>query len=309
MSVQEVAARALGHPVPLALPAEGARPIAAASVAGEPPRTRVAWIGEDGRVVARVACPPARPSRWRPVVATAVTLSEPSGSSDRLVAARAAPDAAGVRVVAALEDPVPDAPVGPDGLALVRLPAETAVVAVDALDVRGEPIGRLAGAGVAELRVSGGTVSGRLGLTHGMAAGIGPGRWVPDLDEAAFEAGYDPWVPDWLPSGLARGDARLEQDAAYPAAPPAVAIAWTGAEDARVLLRQTPAPLASPELGGRGAREVAVGGATGILRGRWLVTLVWETPERAFGLQVRRVPEADAVAARVARSVGPRRPA
>ena len=77
------------------LPAEGGRPIAAASVAGDPPRTRVAWIGDDGAVVARVACPPARPSRWHPVVATAVTLSEPSGASDRLVAARAAPGGAG----------------------------------------------------------------------------------------------------------------------------------------------------------------------------------------------------------------------
>jgi hypothetical protein len=50
---------------------------------------------------------------------------------------------------------------------------------------------------------------------------------------------------------------------------------------------------------------VKVGAATGVLRGRGLVTLVWETPERAFGLQVRGMPGAEEVALRVARSVGP----
>ncbi len=43
-----------------------------------------------------------------------------------------------------------------------------------------------------------------------------------------------------------------------------------------------------------------------MLRGRGLVTLVWEGPERAFGLQVRGVPEAEEIAMRVARSISPR---
>jgi hypothetical protein len=138
-----------------------------------------------------------------------------------------------------------------------------------------------------------------------MAAGIGAGRWVADLDEAAFEAGAAPWLPAWLPDGLVRGRPRIEPDAAYPAAPPAVVIAWNGPGEARALLRQTLAPLASPDPGGRGAREVEIGSVIGVLRGRWMPTLVWETPERAFGLQVRRIPDAEAVALRIARSVRP----
>lgn len=303
MTAAEAAAHALGHPVPLALPGTKERPIVAASVGGEPPGTRVAWVDpQSGAVVARVACPPGRPSRPRPVVATAITLDEGT-ARDRVVAARVAPGVAAVRAVMAVEDPVPDVPAGPDGLALVRVPHDAMVVAVDALDASGEPVGRLSGAGVAELRVSGGQVSGRLGLGHGMAAGIGPGRWLRDLDEAALEAGYVPLLPAWLPEGLEAGRPRLEPDAAYPAAPPAIIVAWTGPDDARVLLRQAPAPLASPDPGGRGAREVEVGEAPAVLRGRWLVTLVWETPERAFGLQARRVADAEAVALRVARSV------
>ena len=72
-----------------------------------------------------------------------------------------------------------------------------------------------------------------------------------------------------------------------------------------MLLRQAPAPLASPDTGGRGAREVPVGPVSGVLRGRGLVTLVWEMPERAFGLQIRGVPGGEEVALRVARSVSP----
>src|SRR5262245_5154029 len=178
------------------------------------------------------------------------------------------------------------------------------VIAVDALDRGGEPLGRLSGAGVAELRVSGGQVSGRLGLGHGMAAGIGAGRWARDRDEAEFAAGYGLLVPEWIPPGLApAGRPRIEPDAAYPAAPPALVLVWGGEADARLLLRQAPAPLASPDPGGPRVREVQIGAATGILRGRWLVTLVWETGERAFGLQARRLPDAEAAALRVARSV------
>ena len=70
-----------------------------------------------------------------------------------------------------------------------------------------------------------------------------------------------------------------------------------------------PAPLASPDTGGRDARVVEVGGAPGVLRVRGLVTLVWETPERAFGLQVRGAGLGEETALRVARSIVPPAPA
>ena len=108
-----------------------------------------------------------------------------------------------------------------------------------------------------------------------------------------------------MPDGLERGRPRVEPDIAYPAAPPAIVIAWTGADGARVLVRQAPAPLASPDTGGRGARRERVGDAEGVLRGPRLVTLVWEGPERAFGLQVRGMPSGEEVALRVARSIRP----
>jgi hypothetical protein len=305
MRAAELAARSLGHPVALALPADGERPLVAASLAGDPPRVRVAWLDAEGGVIARVACPPGRPSRPRPVVAAALDLAEPPAGPDRVIAGRATDGVAAVRPVLAVEEPVPDIPVAEEGLVLARVPLGAQVVAIDALDRSGEPVGRLLAAGVTELRAAGGSVGGRLGLSHGMAAGIGAGRWVADLDEAAFEAGAAPWLPTWLPDGLVRGRPRVEPDAAYPAAPPAVVIAWTGPGDARVLLRQTLAPLASPDPGGRGAREVEIGAAVGVLRGRWMPTLVWETPERAFGLQARRIPDAEAAALRIARSVVP----
>jgi hypothetical protein len=296
---------ALGHPVAHVLPGAEGIPLVAASVAGDPPRARVAWVRADGAVVARVACPPGRPSRWRPVVATVVGVAVP-GLEDRVLVARAAPGVSAVRPVLAGEDPVPAASVGDGGLALARLPAEVPVVAVDALDATGEPVGRLDRPGLSELQSDGTSVGGRLGATHGMAAGIGGGRWARGLAEAAFEAGYEPWLPAWTPPGLVRGRPRVEPDLSYPAAPPALIVAWTDDAGARVLLRQAPAPLASPDAGGRGAREVRVDGATGVLRGRGLVTLVWETPERAFGLQVRGIADGEGVALRVARSVSPR---
>ena len=46
----------------------------------------------------------------------------------------------------------------------------------------------------------------------------------------------------------------------------------------------------------------------GVLRGRRLVTLVWETPERAFGLQVRGASLGEGTALRVARSISPDTP-
>ncbi|HET6692487.1 MAG TPA: hypothetical protein VFG74_16660 [Miltoncostaeaceae bacterium] len=296
---------ALGHPVPVALGAGPGGAVVAASVAGDPPRARVAWVGPTGAVLARVATPPARPSRWRPVVAATVTVEMAPELEDRILVARAAPEAAAVLPVLATDEPVPPVPVGGDGLALARIPAEVSVVAVDALDARGEPIGRLGRPGISELTFDGASIGGRMGATHGMAAGIGAGRWARGLGDAAFEVGYDPWLPRWVPDGLERGRPRVEPDVAYPAAPPAIVIAWAGEGGGRVLLRQAPAPLASPDGGGFHAREVPIGEAVGKLRSRGLVTLVWETPDRAFGLQVRGIPDGDEVAVRVARSIAP----
>jgi len=303
----ELGARVLGHPVTAALPPQEGLPVVVASVGGDPPRARLAWVDPAGpSAVARVACPPGRPSRPRPLVAATVVVAEPGWPPDRVLAGLVAPGVAAVRPELAGEESLPAVPTGAGGLFLARLESEAVVIGVDALDRRGEPVGRLIGAGVSELRVSGGALSGRLGLGHGMAAGIGAGRWVEDLEEAAFEAGYAPWLPTWIPPGLSPGRPRLEPDGAYPAAPPAVIVAWNGPEDARVLLRQAPAPLASPDPGGGPqVREVEVGGARGVLRGRVWPTLVWETPDRAFGLQVRRMADAVEVALRVARSVGP----
>ena len=304
-----LAERALGHPVAFAIPAADGLPIVAGSVAGDPPRARVAWIDpETGAIVARVSCPPGQPSRWRPVVAASVALESPPAPRDRVLVARLAPEAAALRPILAVQEEIPPAAAGEAGLTIVRLPPDAVVIAVDALDANGEPIGQLVRSGVSELHTDGASVSGRLGATHGMAAGIGAGRWAPDLPEASFEIGYEPWLPAWLPAGFERSAPRVEPDGAYPAAPPALVIAWTDPEGARILLRQAPAPLASPDTGGRGSREVAVGEVVGVLRGRGLVTLVWETAERAFGLQVRGVPDGEAIALRVARSVGPETP-
>ena len=119
---REIAAGALGHPVPHALAGPDDEVIVAASVAGDPPAARVAWVDRGGRVIARVACPPGRPSRWRPVVAAAVALDVPGLPADRVLVARLAPEAASVRPVLASEDEPAATPVGEEGLALVRLP-------------------------------------------------------------------------------------------------------------------------------------------------------------------------------------------
>ena len=303
--LRATAAGALGHPVPAVLAPTAGEPIVAGSVAGDPPQARVAWVAADGAVIARVACPPGRPSRWRPLVVAAIALEAPPLAADRVLVARVAAEAAAIRPILASEEPVEAAMVAADGLVLMRLPAEVRVIAVDALDSSGEPIGRLAQAGISELRFDGSSVSGRMGATHGMGAGIGGGRWAAGLADAAFEVGYAPWLPSWMPPGLTRGRPRVEPDIAYPAAPSAIVIAWTGDDGARVLLRQCPAPLASPDTGGRGARKVEVGEWSGVLRGRGLVTLVWETPERAFGLQVRGASLGEETALRVARSISP----
>ena len=302
---RSIAERALGHAVPLELGGGPSGVVVAASVAGDPPRARVAWVSPEGAVLARVACPPARPSLWRPVVAATVSIEMPPSLEDRVLVARVAPQARAIQPILASDEPLGPVEVGEEGLAMARIPAEVAVIAVDALDASDEPIGRLARPGISDLVFDGSSVSGRMGATHGMGAGIGGGRWAPGIADASFEVGYEPWLPTWLPPGLERGRPRVEPDISYPAAPPAIVIAWTGEGGARVLLRQAPAPLASPDGGGHHARDVPIGPVTGVLRGRGLVTLVWETPDRAFGLQVRGVPEGEAVALRVARSVRP----
>lgn len=298
------AERILGHPVPLVLePVEG-RPVAALSAVGDPPRSRIAWVDIPGeRIVARVACPPGVPSRWRPVVASDVGLDLPGAEPERVLVARAAPEIPHIRVVLAWDGEQPVAPVGPGGLVGVRLPAGVGVDAVDALDARGEPVGRLTHVGIAILRSDGATVGGRMGAGHGMAAGIGHGHWVDTAEAASWEAGYAPLLPTWVPRGLQMSRFRIEPELAYPAAPPAVIVAWSDDSGARVLLRQAVAPLASPDPGGALASSMDVNGAEGILRGRGLATLVWQTADRAFGIQVRGVEDAVVVARDVARAI------
>lgn len=298
------AARILGHAVPLTLPGEEGRPLVALSAVGDPPRSRVAWVDLAGeRIVARVACPPGVPSRWRPVVASDVTLDLPGTEPDRVLVARAAPDIPHIQVILAWDGEHPVAPVGPDGLVAVRLPGGVGVDAVDALDARGEPVGRLTHVGIALLRSDGATVGGRMGAGHGMAAGIGHGHWVDTVEDAAWEAGYTPRLPAWVPRGLEMSRFRIEPELAFPAAPPAVIVAWSDDAGARVLLRQTVAPLASPDPGGALAQPMEVNGAPGVLRGRGLATLVWQTHERAYGIQVRGMDDAVVVARDVARAV------
>jgi hypothetical protein len=302
--IRHTAAGVLSHPVPHALPGDDAHAIVAASVVGDPPAARIAWVGPGNEILARVACPPGRPSRFRPVVATSVTLEAPATEPDQVVVCRVAAGIAAVRVVyAGHDDESPVAQVGAEGLALARIPAGAPVVSVEALDARGEPVGTLVGEGLTRLVLSGGSTSGRAGLTHGMAAGIGGGHWVDTLDEASFAAGYSVLLPTWTPEGFTQSQPRVEPDVSYPAAPPALLVVWSGPQDARALLRQAPAPLASPERPGRGSQDVDINGTTGIMRGTRLVTLVWETEERAFGIQVLRMDDAPEVALRLARSV------
>ena len=297
----------LDHPVPVALEPLSGTGIAAASLAGDPPHARIAWVdAETGKIVARVACPPGRPSRWRPVVATEVTLLDVDGPLDRVLVVRLSGEAIAVTPILALEDNPPPVAADPAGLVLVRLPIGVALIGADAIGPNGEPIGRIDVAGISHLETRGAAVSGRLGMGHGMGAGIGHGHWARDLDDAAFEAGYTPRLPAWVPSGLQQGRPRIEPDLAYPAAPPAVIVAWSDPHSSRrVLVRQTPAPLASPDPGGAGARTVRIGDLEGVMRGRGFATLVWETDDRAFGVQVRAMEGGEAVALRVARAIPP----
>ena len=301
----EASERALGHPVSIVL-AEDGHDLVACSIGGDPPRMRAAWLDPTGqKVIARVGCPPLRPSRARPVVACSVGRFEPDLAPDRLLLCQVASGVAAVRAVLATQNAPDDVAVDSSGLAVMRLPPDVVVVAVDALDQRGEPVGRLVGAGIGDLRLEGGKIGGRLGTGHGMAAGFGAGAWVDDLAAAAFGAGFTPVLPAWLPEDLVIGKPRLEPDVSYPAAPPSVVIAWHGQGDERVLLRQAPAPLATPDAGGPPAVEVDVNGARGVLRRRWMPTLVWETVDRAFGLQMRRIDGGEELVLQIARSIPP----
>lgn len=298
------AERALGHEVGLVLaPEEPGGPMLASSVAGDPPRVRVAWVGEDGQVLARLACPPARPSRARPVSATSVTVELPE-LDDRLLVSRLAPEAAAAlpRVVEAEEPRPVDA--GVDGVAIARLEKTAVVTGVGALDESGEPVGMLARAGIGELHLGPEGISGRLGATHGMAAGIGAGRWVESELEAQIETGGEIAEPTWIPDGLGERRLRVEPEVAHPTAPPTVVSVWVAGERSRLLLRQAAAPLASPETAGPRARSVDVGGVSGVLRARGMVTLVWETDSLAFGLQLRGIDDPVETALRVGRSIG-----
>ncbi len=297
------AERLLGHPVLTAAADSGSGIMVVASVAGDPPATRIAWI--DWRapaVIARLSCPPGRPSRVRPLVATDVAVAQ-GGIDERLLAVRTADGVSAVQPVTATEEPAPPVPVT-GGVALARLDGDAAVLAVDALAPGGEPVGRLVAAGIGALTLTAGRITGRLGAGHGMAAGFGAGRWTDDAADAAFELGQEVLLPGWVPEGLARGAFHVEPDVAYPAAPPSVAVAW-GAEPRRVLLRQTAAPLATPEVAHARSRTVTLGGGTPavLMSRRRFATLVWETPERAFGLQVSGVEDPGEAAVRVAASL------
>ena len=299
----EASARALGHPVSLVL-AEVGHDLVACSIGGDPLRMRAAWLApDDQRVIAKVGCPPLRPSRARPVVACSVGRFEPNMDPDRLLICQVAPGIESVRVVLGAEESPEDIVVDASGLAVARMPLDAVIIAVDALDPTGEPVGRLVGAGVADLRLESGKVGGRLGTSHGMAAGVGAGAWVDDFAAVEFGAGFTPFLPTWLPDGFGANTLRLEPDVSYPAAPPAVVIVWHGEGDARILLRQAPAPLAMPDSAAPPAKEVDINGVRGVLRGRWLPTLVWETPTRAFGLQMRRIENGEELALQIARSI------
>jgi hypothetical protein len=295
--------RVLGHAVDVALPAPpDGDAVVAVSTIGSPPRVRAAWVRPDDTVPARLGCPPGVPSAARPVTATLCDVAA-EGASDHLVLGRVAPGVASVRATLAGPDPLL-LPVYQGGLLAGRVPRSPVLIALDALAPDGESVGRLMRTGVHEMAIVAGRVEGRLGARHGMAAGFGAGDTVPGLPDAEREAGYTALLPTWLPAGFGMTTVRVEPEAAYPFAPPSIAIAWapTGG-DARVLLRQGPAPLAVPEQADARGEEVPVGNATGVLRARGMAFLVWEQGDRAFGLQVRGTGDPCADALAVARSV------
>lgn len=295
----------LGHPVDAVLPpAPDGSAWVAVSVTGEPPRVRAAWVNAEGHVVARLGCPPGVPSAARPVTATLCEVAA-DGVSDRLVLGRVARGVTGAVATLTEPDQVPLAVVG-DRVLAGRLPQGPMLVAIDAIAPDGEAIGRLMHAGVHEMALVAGRIEGRLGASHGMAAGFGAGDTVADLATAELEAGFTALLPGWLPAGFGMTTVRVEPEAAYPFAPPSIAIAWSPPEsDSRVLLRQGPAPLAVPELPDARGTLVDIAGVQGVLRARGMAFLVWERGDRAFGLQVRGTPDPPADAVRVAASIAP----
>jgi hypothetical protein len=297
--------RVLGHEVQAVLPpASGGNAWVAVSVTGEPARVRAAWVAPGGKVVARLGCPPGVPSAARPVTATICDVSA-DGVSDRVVLGLVAQGVAGA--TASMTEPGAVALQVHGGRVLAgRVPSGPMLVAIDAVAQDGEAIGRLMHAGVNEMALVAGRVEGRLGASHGMAAGFGAGATVSDLATAELEAGFTAMLPAWLPAEFSLTTVRVEPEAAYPFAPPSIAVAWSPRDsDARVLLRQGPAPLAVPELpDGRGS-AVDIGGVQGVLRARGMAFLVWERGDRAFGLQVRGTEDPPADALRVAASISP----
>jgi hypothetical protein len=295
----------LGHPLVMVVPPETGPLWVAVSTVGPPPCVRVAWVDpETGEDRARVLCPPGVPSRWRPIIGAVVSFIDGTTARDQLFVGRLAPEARAALPLLAEEATATAAPVGPEGIVVIRLSPDAMLLGVDAIGQADEPIGRLDRSGMADLQTSGGQVSGRLGSGHGMAAGIGHGRWLDDLESATFEVGYGIVLPGWVPAGFGRSRPRLEPDLSYPYGPMAVIVTWDGPDGQRVLLRQTVAPLASPDPGGALAHDVDVNGIAGVVRGRRsFVTVVWQTATRAFGVQVQRMDDAEEVALRVARSV------
>lgn len=296
-------ARVLGHPVDAVLPpAPGDDSQVAVSLTGDPVRVRAAWVSSDGQVVARLGCPPGVPSAARPVTASICEVSA-EGVSDRVVLGLVASGVVSARALLTEPEPV-DLQVYDGGILAGRVPAGPMLVAIDALNADGEPIGRLMHAGVNEMALVAGRIEGRLGASHGMAAGFGAGDTVPDLATAELEAGFTALLPEWLPEGFEMTTVRVEPEAAYPFAPPSIAIAWAPDDSgARALLRQGPAPLAVPERPDERGSAVDVGGATGVMRARGMAFLVWERGDRAFGLQVRGTGDPAADATRIAASI------
>ena len=275
----------------------------AVSIVGEPPRVRAAWVTPDGEVAARVGCPPGIPSAVRPAIAAIVDV-DADGVAERVVLGRVAPGIAAARVIIADPEAI-TLEVGAEQLLAGRVPRDIAVVAIDPLSPGGDAVGRLERTGMTDLHSVAGRLEGHLGASHGMAAGFGAGDTVADLATAELEAGYTARLPAFIPDALALSTVRVEPEAAYPFAPPSIAIAWSGDDDARVLIRQCPGPLAVPELPDARGREVDINGAMGVLRGRGrgMSFVVWEQGGRAFGLQARGLDDIDDVALAVARSI------
>ena len=284
-----------GHPVPHLL---GRRRTRARSWPPRSPairpRARVAWVERaTAPCVARVACPPGRPSRWRPVVAAVVTLEMAPAAEDRVLVARAAPEARAIRPDAGRRGrPARRSPSARRASCSCACPPRRAVIAVDALDAVGRadrPPGARRGLRAALRRVVASAGGWARRTAWAPASATGAGR--PGLADAAFEVGYDAVAARrGSPPGLRRGRPRVEPDVSYPSAPAGAGPRLDRRRRRRACCCARPrrrSRARTPAAATRGRSRWA--SAPGVLRGRGLVTLVWETPERAFGLQVRGV--------------------